>query len=149
MCLARLVQVCRTKARSRYRRHFLYRRKLAVGGRDKRAGHRARAHVGHTVRHSGGKTRSTIRPRLARFLPSLRRSPDLFGVQLSSGGFPGLAGGRGPSYVGGPKGRFWRKAVIRKIGHQRASVFAIRERLCQDTKNGAVTTNGLTGKKRI
>jgi LysR family glycine cleavage system transcriptional activator len=59
--VARLVQVCRFKARSRYRRHLLYRYERADGGRGDGTGDCAGAPVVHTIGHSGGEAGSPVR----------------------------------------------------------------------------------------
>jgi hypothetical protein len=67
-------------------------------------GHCARVLVCHTIGYSGGKARSVVRTQLARFLLPLRCSSDLFRVHPSPVGLPGLAGRRGPSFLGGTEG---------------------------------------------
>jgi len=90
-CRGSLVQVCRFEARSRYRRHFIYRYERADGGRRDGTGHCARSPVGRTIGHSGGKT-GRLPKQPARCLLPLRRFTPLLRVQPGPGGFSGLAG---------------------------------------------------------
>src|SRR5258707_15592278 len=99
LVVARLVQVRRFETRSRYRRHLLYRYERADGGRSNGPGDSARAPVGRTIGHFGGKASSPARTQLSRPLLTPPGLPDRFGVQPGPVGFSRLAGWRGPSLL--------------------------------------------------